>query len=210
MGGVMHTWDAIRSERAALVDALAGLPDDAWDKPSLCAAWRVREVVAHLIATAEMTPPKFFGKLAVSGFRFQAMAAADIRRRTEGIGNADLVARYRSRVGSRSAPPGPAASWLGETIVHGEDIFRALGGYRDHPADHVTAVADFYAGSNLLIGAKTRIAGLTLRAGDADWRHGTGPEVTGPMIALVMAMTGRKEALEDLTGEGVATLRNRA
>jgi hypothetical protein len=43
----------------------------------------------------------------------------------------------------------------------------------------VTAVADFYAGSNLLIGAKDRIAGLTLRASDADWSHGTGRTVTG-------------------------------
>jgi len=48
-----------------------------------------------------------------------------------------------------------------------------------------------------------------LRASDTDWRHGAGPEVTGPAIALVMAMTGRKQALEDLTGEGLATLRNR-
>jgi hypothetical protein len=35
-------------------------------------------------------------------------------------------------------------SWLGETIVHGEDVFRALGGYRDHPVAHLTAVADCY------------------------------------------------------------------
>jgi hypothetical protein len=45
---------------------------------------------------------------------------------------------------------------------------------------------------------------------DADWRHGTGPEVSGPAIALVMAMTGRKAALDDLTGDGVAVLRERS
>ena len=115
---------------------------------------------------------------------------------------------YRSRVDARTAPPGPATSWLGETIVHGEDIFRALDGYREHPTGHVTAVAEFYAGSNLLIGAKNRIAGVRLRATDADWGHGTGPEAAGPAIALVMAMTGRKPALDDLT-VGVAVLRDR-
>ena len=115
----------------------------------------------------------------------------------------------RSRIEARTAPPGPAASWLGETIVHGEDVFRALGGYREHRGEHVVAVADFYKGSNLLIGAKNRINGVTLRATDTDWRHGSGPEVRGPAIALVLAMTGRKAALDDLGGDGIAVLRER-
>jgi hypothetical protein len=72
------------------------------------------------------------------------------------------------------------------------------------------AVADFYKNSNLLIGTKNRIAGVTLRATDADWRHGSGPEASGPAIALVLAMTGRKSALDDLSGDGVTTLRERA
>jgi hypothetical protein len=62
----------------------------------------------------------------------------------------------------------------------------------------------------VLIGSKNRVAGLTLRASDADWSHGTGPEVSGPILSLVMAMTGRKAAIDDLSGEGVATLRSRA
>ena len=204
----MDTWNAIRTERASLVDALAGLPDSAWGQPSLCTGWSVREVVAHLISTAQLTPPAFFGKLIASGFRFQAMSAANIRRVLDGRGDAELVALYRSRVDARTAPPGPATSWLGETIVHGEDIFRALGGYRDHEIGHVTAVADFYAGSNLLIGAKNRVAGVRLQATDADWSHGASPTVAGPAIALVMAMTGRRPALDDLSGDGIAVLRN--
>jgi len=71
-------------------------------------------------------------------------------------------------------------------------------------------VADFYKGSNLLIGSKNRIASLTLRATDTDWSYGTGPEVSGPILSLVMAMTGRKAAIDDLEGDGVATLRARA
>jgi uncharacterized protein (TIGR03083 family) len=121
----------------------------------------------------------------------------------------DLVEALAARVDARTAPPGPAASWLGETIVHGEDVFRALGGYRDHPTAHVVAVADFYQNSNLLIGTKKRIAGLTLRATDTSWQHGSGPEVAGPILALLLAMTGRATALEDLTGDGVGLLRQR-
>jgi uncharacterized protein (TIGR03083 family) len=107
-------------------------------------------------------------------------------------------------------PPGPAATWLGETIVHGEDIRRALGIKHAYPADAVVTVADFYKGSNLLIGSKNRIAGLTLRATDADWSHGTGPEVKGSVLSLVLAMTGRTVADDDLAGDGVTTLRSRS
>ncbi|MEU5722405.1 maleylpyruvate isomerase family mycothiol-dependent enzyme [Micromonospora sp. NPDC047738] len=205
----MDTWQMIKAERASLVDALDKLSDADWDQPSLCVNWTVREVVAHLVATANMTPPKFFAKLVGNGFSFQNMVRKDIAQVTAGRTNAELVDLLRSRVDARTAPPGPTLSWLGETIVHGEDIFRAVGIAHQHPAEHVVAVADFYKSSNLLIGAKSRISGVTLRATDTDWQHGSGPEVSGPVIALLMAMTGRKAALNDLTGDGVAVLRER-
>jgi uncharacterized protein (TIGR03083 family) len=205
----MDTWQMIRDERASLADALATLPDSDWDRPSLCPGWRVRDVVGHLISTASLTPPGFLLALATSGFRFGAMTTKNIRTVTANRANNELVDLYRARVDARSAPPGPTASWLGETIVHGEDIFRAVRGYREHPVDHVIAVADFYRTSNLLIGAKNRIAGVRLRMTDAAWQHGDGPEASGPAIAILLTMTGRKAALDDLTGAGVAVLRDR-
>jgi uncharacterized protein (TIGR03083 family) len=205
----MSTWDMTRSERASLTDALAGLQPADWDRPSLAAGWTVRDVVAHMIVTAEMTPPRFFSRLAQSGFKFNAMSEKNIAIRQAGLSNDQLIDAYRARIDTRNAPPGPALSWLGETIVHGEDIFRALGTYRAHPVDHVVAVGNFYAGSNLLIGAKRRIDGVTLRATDTEWTRGVGPEVSGPAIALVMAMCGRKVALDDLTGPGVEVVRGR-
>jgi uncharacterized protein (TIGR03083 family) len=123
---------------------------------------------------------------------------------------ADTLANFESVLTSVKHPPGPTATWLGETIVHSEDIRRALGIKHAYPADAVVTVADFYKGSNLLIGSKNRIAVLTLRATDADWSHGTGPEVKGPVLSLVLAMTGRTVADDDLAGDGVATLRSRS
>jgi hypothetical protein len=70
-------------------------------------------------------------------------------------------------------------------------------------------VADFYKGSNLIIGTKRRIDGMTLRATDTSWSHGSGPEVTGPMLPILLAMAGRKGALDELSSDGVATLRER-
>lgn len=206
----MDIWQMIKAERASLVDGLAALPEADWQRPSLCTEWTVRDVVGHLISTATLTPPSFFGKLVASGFSFPRMTKGEIARITAGRSPSELVAQLAARVDSRTAPPGPSPSWLGETIVHGEDIFRALGGYHAHPVEHLVVVADFYRGSNLLIGTKSRIEGVSLRATDTDWQHGSGPEVSGPMVALVMAMTGRKAAMEDLSGDGLAVLRGRS
>ena len=63
--------------------------------------------------------------------------------------------------------------------------------------------------TNTAIGAKRRIAGLKLNANDVKWVHGDGPEVIGPMIALVLAMSGRSDAHRDLSGEGLIALASR-
>ena len=205
----MDTWPMIKAERIATADALAALPPADWDRPSLCAGWTVRDVVAHMIDSQTVTPARFFARFAASGFRFPVMARRNIEAIRNGRTDRELLELLRSRADARTAPPGPVLSWLGEAIVHGEDATRAVEGYREHPIEHLVAVADFYKRSNALIGTKRRIDGVALHATDADWRHGSGPEVSGPMIALVLAMTGRKVALSDLHGDGVAVMRDR-
>ena len=201
-------WTTIHEERRALLQDLEPLTAQQWATPSLCEGWTVQDVLGHMIAAARKTPPKFFAGMIGSGFRFNAMAAKDVARETQG-GPAETLARFREVLDRTSSPPGPKTTWVGEVVVHGEDIRRPLGIRHTYPADALTSVADFYKGSNLLIGAKNRVAGLTLQATDADWSSGSGPSVTGPMLSLVMAMVGRKPALDDLSGEGVATLRER-
>ena len=101
-------------------------------------------------------------------------------------------------------------TWLGETLVHGDDIRRPLGISYAYPAACAAAVADSYKATNLVMGSKKRIAGVKLVATDTDWSHGDGPEATGPMMALLMVIAGRKAALADLSGDGVATLSSRS
>ena len=57
-------WPVIHSEREALATDLGALGQDQWASPSLCSTWTVRDVLAHMTATAKMTPPAFFAKLA--------------------------------------------------------------------------------------------------------------------------------------------------
>ena len=204
----MDNWTVIHAERKALADDLAGLTDEQWATPSLCSAWTVRDVLAHLTATAKITPPAFFAKLAASGLRLSRLQEKDIAVE-RGTSPADGLSRFEAVITSVKHPPGPADTWLGEAILHAEDIRRPLGIAHDYPAEAVVRVAEFYKNSNLVVGAKRRVAGLTLHATDAQWSHGTGPEVAGPILAIAMAMTGRSAALADLAGDGVQILRSR-
>jgi uncharacterized protein (TIGR03083 family) len=204
----VEVWPTVHAERRALAADLEGLSDAQWDTQSLCSEWTVRDVLAHMTATAQITPATFFPKLIGAGFSLKRLQAKDIAR-LRGASGAETLQNFGSVIDSSKSPPGPKDTWLGEVIVHAEDIRRPLGIKHQYPAEAAIQVADFYKGSNLVIGSKRRIAGLTLSATDADWSHGDGPEVTGPMAALISAMCGRKQAIDDLAGEGVATLRAR-
>jgi len=205
----MDVWDMTAAERASLVEALAALPEASWDQPSWCAGWNVRDVVGHIIAAATETTAAFFAHLAGAGFNFDRFTDKRTHGITAGKSTKELVDTLRARISTRNSPPGPKQTWLGEVVIHGEDIFRPLGIPREHAMEHVLVVADFYKGSNLVVGAKKRIAGLTLRATDAQWTTGSGPEVTGPSMSLLMAMVGRGQVLADLGGAGVDQLRAR-
>src|SRR6266581_4059573 len=173
-------WPLIHAEREALIADLATLTDEQWAARSLCASWTVRDVLGHMITTAKMTPPKFFISMAGAGFRFNNMNAKGVA--------AEATAKPAD---------GPA------------DIRTPLGIAHQYPEEALTRVADFYKASNLIVGAKQRIDGLTLRATDTGWSTGSGPEVTGPHLSLILAMTGRSAALADLSGEGLGTLKSR-
>jgi uncharacterized protein (TIGR03083 family) len=201
-------WPVVHAERRALAEDLADLPPERWNTESLCEGRSVLQTLAHMTGTASMTPPAFVLKMAGSGFRFERMTAKEIEAQSAG-GPAATLDRFRAVEDASTGPPGPSDSWLGETLVHAEDIRRPLGIAHDYPLAAVTRVIDFYAGSNLLIGGKRRISGLTLRATDADWSRGEGPVVEGPAMALLMATAGRRAHLDALSGPGLDTLRTR-
>jgi uncharacterized protein (TIGR03083 family) len=202
-------WPTIHQERAVLAADLADLSAKDWATPSLCSEWTVHQVLAHQLSAAKMTPPKFLGQLASAGFRFNRYTANQVAR--EGVGGpAATLTAFRTAQLRTTAPPGPKATWLGEAFVHGEDIRRPLGITRRYPEQQVARAIAFYAGSDTIIGGRTRVAGLTLKATDVDFSIGSGPVVEGPAISLLLAASGRQCALADLSGPGVGVLRERA
>ncbi len=202
-------WPLIHAEREALIADLATLTDGQWAARSLCASWTVRDVLGHMITTAKMTPPKFFISMAGAGFRFNNMNAKGVAAEATAK-PADGLAVFRSHLKDTTHPPGPVEAMLGEAVIHPADIRTPLGIAHQYPEEALTRVADFYKASNLIVGAKQRIDGLTLRATDTGWSTGSGPEVTGPHLSLILAMTGRSAALADLSGDGLGTLKSRS
>ncbi len=202
------SWPVIHAERLALVDDLRGLTPEQWETPSLCAAWTVRDVLAHMTATAKMTPGRFFAKFIGSGFRFEAMTAKDIAAE-RGRDGGDALAGFETHLSAETHPPGPIDAMVGEVVVHSEDIRRPLGIRHAYSEAALTTAAGFFRSSNLLIGGKRRAEGLTLRATDVDWTAGAGPDVSGPLASIILAVTGRRAGLADLSGDGLATLTQR-
>jgi uncharacterized protein (TIGR03083 family) len=208
----VEIWDAERDEMISLAERLADLDDEQWNSPSLCAQWRIRDVLAHLTAGAQGA----FGVRTISGgmlrhgFNYNRWVAADgqVRGRQD---PAVVLQVLRNAAANRNALAGARpVRGLMHVLVHGQDICRPLGIKRDLPEAHLLAVADFVKDDVHIFGAKKRIAGLKLAATDMDWSHGDGPEVTGPAEALVMMMAGRSAALDDLSGEGKAALATKA
>jgi uncharacterized protein (TIGR03083 family) len=201
-------WPIVHAERGALAEDLANLSPEQWETASWCEGWSVHDVLAHLLSAAKMTPPKFVRRFAAAGFNFDKFAGGQVRREGAGGPPATLAA-FGAAQDRETAPPGPKDTWLGEAFVHGEDIRRPLGITGDYPLPYVTRVIDFYAHSNAIIGGKSRVAGLTLTATDVDFSVGSGPVVEGPAVALMLAATGRKRSLTELSGPGVEVLSER-
>lgn len=201
-------WSAVHAERAALAEDLAGLDEAQWAQPSLCGRWGVEEVVAHLTAAASIGPLRWI--TSALGARFDFDLHND-RRLAEHRGGtpAETLERFRRVIASTTAPLGPTIAWLGEVIVHAQDIRRPLGLPRTPSVGVVTPVAGFYARRDFTVAGRSAIDGLRLEATDGSFAAGAGPLVSGTTLALTMAMAGRGAYCDDLAGPGVPALRAR-
>jgi hypothetical protein len=93
-------WEMIRSERAALVDALNELEPEDGEKSSLCAGWSNQDVLAHLVFAASVTPIRYVGNfcrdVVASGLRPQLAVSRHVRRITDSSTSHQLIAAFRS------------------------------------------------------------------------------------------------------------------
>ncbi|MGH3352816.1 MAG: maleylpyruvate isomerase family mycothiol-dependent enzyme, partial [Nocardioides sp.] len=161
-------------ERDALVRDVRSLSPDQWRSSTLCGEWDVEEVVAHLGAASRLSFPGWLRSMI--GARFDP----DVhnRRRLEefrGASPEETVARF-AEIGPIGLPRKESAGGLGEMIVHSEDIRRPLGIKHDPDPEGLLAVATFFATKDFAVNSSTLVSGLRLRAVDAEFDAGDGPE----------------------------------
>ncbi|OLT18095.1 hypothetical protein BJF80_02110 [Serinicoccus sp. CUA-874] len=201
-------WAAVHAERAALADDLATLAPEQWETPSLCGHWSVREVVAHLTAAASVGRVRWLTSVLGARFDFDLH---NQRRLAEHLGASaeETLAGFRRVVDSTTAASGHTPAWLGEVIVHGQDIREPLGLTSEPDPGRAAQVAEFFAGRDFTVPSRTLATGLRLEATDTTFAAGDGPLVRGSTLALVMVMAGRAAYLPDLSGPGVSILADR-
>lgn len=199
-------WPLVHAERAALIDDLEHVDDARWDVPSLCGDWTVHDVVAHLVDTARTTRIGFVVALARARFDFHRLNAVGVQRH-RGATPGETLGRLRAVAARRSTPPAPLDSRLVEEVVHGEDIRRPLGLTRAYPVDVVVRALRVQVSTPAAFGgAKELVARVRLTATDADAAIGDGPAVSGSALSLLLAVSGRRVALDQLSGPGVERL----
>ncbi|MFC0454849.1 maleylpyruvate isomerase family mycothiol-dependent enzyme [Rhodococcus jostii] len=199
-------WSMVHAERAALIEDLGSLDAERWDEQSLCGEWTVHDVAAHLVDTARATRLGFIVALARARFDFDRQNARGVERE-RGASPQETLERLRQVASRTSTPPAPLDSRLVEEVVHGEDIRRPLGLTRSYPREAVVRALRLQTRTPASFGgAKELVAGVRLTAADDDVSIGDGPEVSGTALSLLLAASGRKVALGDLQGPGVAAL----
>jgi uncharacterized protein (TIGR03083 family) len=203
-----HLWALVHAERAALAKDLAGLGAEQWRHDTLCGEWDVEQVVAHLTAAASLNQRQWLRSMLGARFRPDVHNQRQLVEHS-GINPAETVDRFRAVITSTTAPSWHTAAYLGEVVVHAQDIRRPLGLVRAPNVRAMTPVADFFARRDFAVASRTYVTDLQLRAVDGPFATGTGPLISGSTLALVMSMAGRISYLDELDGPGVPTLRSR-
>lgn len=204
-------WAAVDRRRRAIADHLDELPPGDWDRPSLCDAWTVREVAAHLTLAGL---PRW--RLVPLVLRYPGSTNRTIRDGSAALArrmsDEQIVAALRGMIGLHRPFPGlTCREALIDVVGHTQDITVPLGREIPIPAEEIAEAADrvvSYGGrGNAKVFRPLPTEGVRLVADDHDWTTGDGPEVTGSMRDLFLALTGRTVHLHRLGGPGAELVR---
>ena len=176
-------------ERRSLARTFDTLTPEQWDTPSLCDAWTVRDVAAHLVVPL-IVPLWQFGLAMVRTRGNFDRANQMMTQRMKRKHGDELPALLTAHADKKFTPPG-----------HGP-----LGIEHHVPEHRMVTMLDFLVPESGAAPFKGPDLRLQWRATDLDWSRGEGPVVEGSAGTLALVLTGRSSALADITGPGAAQL----
>jgi uncharacterized protein (TIGR03083 family) len=194
----------VAAHRRAFGEVLAGLSAADWDTPSLCAGWRVREVVAHMTMPFRYSTPWFLGQMVRSRGNFARMADR-VARRDARAPITTLLDGWRTNENHPWKPPGGGFKGaLTHDVVHGMDITVPLG--IEHPVSEqaLRVVLDNATSPQNSKHFGLDLTGIRLEADDLDWAFGDGEPLRGSARSLLLVLMDRRLPAELLSGAGAA------
>jgi uncharacterized protein (TIGR03083 family) len=207
---VVRVYDMIVSYRHRMADLLAGLTDEQVRQRTLCEAWTVHEVAAHLISFLRFGRTKLYlGLLTTAADLDRVNLRLTEREAARPTGEiVELLRRYAdSRIAIPRAGYDPV---LTDLVLHELDIRLPLG-IPDTVPERQLRVALHHLATKPALGftMNSRLRDLRLVATDTGWSHGKGRLVRGDAETLLLGMGGRRSALDLLDGDGVPVLAQR-
>lgn len=201
--------EAVSAERVRLADHVSDLTDEQWATQSLCSAWTVRDVIAHLAVTTRMTVPRVLRAAVRARGSFDRMEIDLAAARASAHTTSELVDQLRQSAGSTRRMPGSGPmDPLMDLVIHGQDIARPLGRRYVSPPG-VVAACLAYVATNKFMGGPRRLSGVRLVSTDTGWTSGEGLEVRGADVDLLLVAAGRRAGLDALDGPGTAVVDER-
>jgi uncharacterized protein (TIGR03083 family) len=201
---------ATARERRAVADLIDSLDEAQLSTESLCTAWDVKTVAAHLVSML-MDGPAAVARL---GMRYMNPdRAIDVLAKRRARSPADEIAASLRRLADHhywSPPPRGERGPLADVLVHSGDIRIALGlPFEPDPQLAAVAMDRLTQPTTTGLVPLSRLRGISWRATDIDRTWRKGEEIRGPVSALMMAVGGRGALLDQLDGPGLSVLRQR-
>lgn len=197
-------WSAVQAVRLRLAEVLDTLRPSEWDTASLCEGWRVRDVAGHLALVSTVTTWQMLAAAPRAHFnpnRINTLLAVQ----AGSVATSDIVQKLRDHAADRTTAKAlDTRNALFDAIVHSQDIAIPLGRTFSVPVDATRQGLDRVWAMGWPFNAQKRLAGRTLRATDTDWTAGSGPEISGNALSLLLLLTGRTStARSELVGGGL-------
>jgi uncharacterized protein (TIGR03083 family) len=207
-------WPHIWRARSELREYLGTLSDAQWSHPSLCDGWLVRDVVAHLLLEYHYTFANSWKDFIASGLNVNIF----MKNTAVALGHApheQLLERFDALLHEKHRPVSVSIlNILVDLVVHEQDIRVPLGQSKRMRLQDLELIFSHwepaaYNFGEKITGVANRVKNLEFVAADIGITKGKGAIVEGSAQDILLAITGRQEALRLLHGEGVAVLRSR-